>query len=145
MRRLRKRVGANAVSGWRAATGGTRVAFRAGSTADTRVTRMPTARETMMVRGRNWMVVLGRSMPNPLSRARRPIAITSPKARPTSEASTPTIADSASTEVSTWRRLAPRQRSRASSRVRWATMMAKVLKMRKAPTNSATPAKPSRA
>src|SRR4030095_4111033 len=49
------------------------------------------------------------------------------------------------TEVITCRRRAPRQRSRASSRVRWATMMVKVLKIRNPPTSRATKAKASRA
>ena len=44
----------------------------------------------------------------------------------------------------TWPRLAPRARISASSRVRCATMMENVLRMRKMPTNSATPAKPIR-
>src|SRR5215207_8770020 len=55
IRRLRKPVGANAVSGWRAATGGTRVALRAGMTAASTVTIRPTASETTTVRGWNWM------------------------------------------------------------------------------------------
>ena len=44
-----------------------------------------------------------------------------------------------------WRRLAPSVRSIANSRVRWATVIEKVLKIRNAATNSATPAKISRA
>ena len=43
-----------------------------------------------------------------------------------------------------WARLAPRARVSASSRIRWATMMEKVLRIRKIPTNRATAAKPSR-
>jgi hypothetical protein len=146
MRRLRKPVGANAVSGWRAATGGTRVALRAGTTAASTVMITPTASDTITVRGWNWVAVAGMSAPrNPLSRARRPLAMSRPRPRPTSEATTATISDSSSTEFITWRRLAPRQRSRASSRVRWATMMVKVLKIRNAPTSRDTKAKASRA
>ncbi len=51
---------------------------------------------------------------------------------------------SPSTDAFTWRRLAPMARIRASSLVRWPTRMLKVLKIRNAPTNSATPAKTSR-
>ena len=45
------------------------------------------------------------------------------------------------TERNTWRRLAPTMRSRASSRVRWPTMMEKVLKMVNPPTNREMKAK----
>ena len=55
------------------------------------------------------------------------------------------MAASTSTERNTWRRLAPTMRSRASSRVRWPTMIEKVLKMVKPPTNRAMKAKTSRA
>jgi hypothetical protein len=37
------------------------------------------------------------------------------------------MTDSIRTDVSTWRRLAPTARNRAISRVRWATMIEKVL------------------
>jgi hypothetical protein len=43
---------------------------------------------------------------------------------------------SISTVRRTWRRVAPIARSAASSRLRWATTMAKVLAMISAPTNS---------
>ena len=51
---------------------------------------------------------------------------------------------SSSTDRATWRRLAPIARSRASSRLRWATRIEKVLTIRKAPTVRAMPAKTSR-
>ena len=51
------------------------------------------------------------------------------------------MAASISTERKTWRRLAPTIRSRASSRVRWPTMIEKVLKMVKPPTNREMKAK----
>ncbi len=51
---------------------------------------------------------------------------------------------SSSTEPSTWLRAAPIARSRASSRVRWATRMPNVLEMMKAPTNSEMKAKTRR-
>ena len=48
------------------------------------------------------------------------------------------------TDRLTWRRDAPSARSSASSRLRWATRIEKVLMMRKIPTTRATPAKTSR-
>ena len=59
---------------------------------------------------------------------------------PMAEASTPSVSASATTDVSTWRRLAPRARSIANSRRRWATVMLKALKMMNAPTKTETPA-----
>ena len=50
----------------------------------------------------------------------------------------------ASTERLIWRREAPRARSSASSRLRWATRIEKVLMIRKMPTTRETPAKTSR-
>ena len=52
----------------------------------------------------------------------------------------PITSASSTTEVMIWRRLAPSARSIPNSRVRWATVIEKVLKIRKAATNSATPA-----
>ena len=54
------------------------------------------------------------------------------------------MAASSSTEPSTWPRVAPMARSRASSRVRWATRMLKVFEMMNQPTNRAMTAKTSR-
>ena len=50
---------------------------------------------------------------------------------------------SLTTARQTWRRDAPSVRSSANSRMRWATVIEKVLKMMKAPTNSAMPANAS--
>src|SRR5581483_9246864 len=52
------------------------------------------------------------------------------------EAASPTRTASPSTAANTWRRLAPTMRSSASSRVRCPTVIEKVLKIVKAPTNS---------
>ena len=49
------------------------------------------------------------------------------------------------TDWKTWRRLAPTIRSSASSRVRWPTMIEKVLKMVKPPTKRAMKPKMSSA
>ena len=73
-----------------------------------------------------------------------PTASTKPSPMPTTEPIRPTTDASSSTERATCRRLAPIARSSASSRLRWATRIEKVLTMRKAPTVSATPAKTSR-
>ena len=63
---------------------------------------------------------------------------------PTSEPSRPMVSASSSTELSTWRRVAPSVRSSASSRARWATVIENVLKIRKAPTSTAMNANASR-
>ena len=56
----------------------------------------------------------------------------------------PTTTDSSTTDQSTCRREAPSVRRVASSRSRWATVIASVFAITKLPTNSATPPKPSR-
>jgi hypothetical protein len=56
----------------------------------------------------------------------------------------PTATASMSTEARTWRLLAPSARSKPFSLVRWATVMANVFRMMKAPTTRATTAKMSR-
>ena len=73
-----------------------------------------------------------------------PSARTKPSPRPTVDPMNPMTSASKSTERLTCRRLAPRARNRASSRLRWATRIEKVLMIRKAPTTSETPAKTSR-
>ena len=67
-----------------------------------------------------------------------------PAPSPMVEASTPMTSASVSTEPIIWRRLPPIARSSASSFVRCATMIENVFRIRKMPTNSATPAKPRR-
>ena len=129
----------------RAATGGMRMARRAGLMADTTVTPTPTARATITVRDSKARDPVGSVIPNPLRSSSSPTAASTPSPRPTSEASTPRMRASSSTERKSWRRLAPTMRSRASSRVRWPTMIEKVLKMVKPPTNREMKAKISRA
>ncbi len=73
-----------------------------------------------------------------------PMAARTPKPTPTSEQNAPVITASPMTDTITCLRWAPRARSRASSRVRWATMMLKVFTIRNVPTSSATPANTSR-
>ncbi len=60
------------------------------------------------------------------------------------EPTRPTASASVTTDRLIWRREAPRARSRASSRLRWATRIEKVLMMRKTPTTSEIPANTSR-
>ena len=91
----------------------------------------------MTVRASNTMGPDGSVTPKPLSRASSPMAARTPRPRPTSDDTSPTIAASPSTERNTWRRLAPTMRRSASSRVRCPTMMENVFKMVKPPTNSA--------
>ena len=52
----------------------------------------------------------------------------------------PTTSDSMTTAVNTWRREAPSARSRADSRVRWATTIENVLWIVNVETSTATPA-----
>ncbi len=62
-----------------------------------------------------------------------PTAIPIPATNPSAEATNPVTNASRTTDVRTWRRLAPIARSSAISRVRWATMIENVLKMMNAP------------
>ncbi len=87
----------------------------------------------------------GRSIPSALNSAPIAGANPIPASKPTIEATSPMTNASRTTEVTIWRRLAPSVRSIANSRVRWATVIEKVLKIRNAATNSATPAKISSA
>ena len=110
-----------------AATGGIRTAFLAGPIAETTVTSVPTRSPTIAVRGSNVSGPVGRVALNPLSSASSPIAATTPRPTPTADEASPMIAASARTERSICLRLAPTTRSRASSRVRWPTMIENVL------------------
>ena len=74
-------------------------------------------------------------------RAPMPLATPTPATRPSADATTPTTAASIATLRRTCLVLAPIARSRASSLVRCATRIAKVLLMMKAPTSRATAAK----
>ncbi len=78
------------------------------------------------------------SKPVAFSAAFSRIAMPIPTSTPTIEDTTPITKASITTEVITWRPLAPSARNSASSRVRCATMIENVLKMMNAPTNRAT-------
>ena len=88
---------------------------------------MPTASETMIVRVPNTVPVDGRSIPADANTPLRSFAKPTPAARPTSEAIVPMARASTTTDRSTCRRVAPRARSSASSRERWATVIDSVL------------------
>ena len=127
-----------------AAIGDTRVARRAGVSAAASVTSMPTTRARITVRGSITVPVLGRSAPmllkSALSAPATPIPATTPATEPTS----PMIAASSTIPRRICPRVAPSVRSIPSSRMRCATVIENVLKMRKLPTSSATPPKTRR-
>lgn len=73
-----------------------------------------------------------------------PAAMPMPASTPTADAANATAVASASVAAVTCRRAAPSARSRAFSRVRWATTIAKVLWMEKVATSRAMPEKTRR-
>ncbi len=95
----------------------------------------------MIVRVAITVPVVGRSTPRASNRPLIAGANAIPASRPTTLAPNPISSASSTTELTIWRRFAPSVRSIANSRVRWATVIEKVLKIRKEATNSATPAK----
>ena len=100
--------------------------------------RCPTSSETTIVRVAKTVSPWGMSRPMRAEQGGQALGQAVARApRPTSEATRPMMAASAMTERITWRRDAPRVRSVASSRERWATVIDRVLKMTKAPTKSA--------
>ncbi len=101
---------------------------------------VPSASETRTVRSAKTIPASGSSPPSALSALASP----SPAKSPTTEASSPMTRPSMTTARMTCRRDAPRVRSVANSRVRWATVIDRVLKITNAPTNSAIAPKPSR-
>ena len=129
----------------RAATGGTRVARRAGAREASSVTIVPTAIGTITVRG--WMVTPASGRPNPTASNSAPssFAKPTPAAMPMPDAMSPTASASPSTLRRICRRMAPMVRSIANSLMRWATVIEKVLKMTNAPTSTAAPANARRA
>jgi len=71
----------------------------------------------------------------------RPRANSSPSAMPSVAAISARTNASTNTDRVTWRREAPRARSSANSRLRWATRMEKVFTMMNPPTRTAITAK----
>ena len=88
---------------------------------------IPTMSDTMMVRGSSTRPLDGMSTPNWLSSASRSLAVSTPSAMPSSDATNPMMTDSMSSEPRICPRLAPMARSSAFSFCRWATMIEKVL------------------
>ena len=84
---------------------------------------MPTTSPTIAVRGSNVSGPVGSVLPKPLSSASSPTAAATPRPTPIADETNPTITASVSTERIIWPRLAPTTRSRASSLVRWPTMI----------------------
>ena len=134
----------NAMSSRIAWTGAIREVRRAGSHAAATVTTSPTAYAATTVRGANTSDCPDRSSPKLPNSVRMPSASSTPRPRPTVEPIRPTTDASNSTDPVTWRVEAPSARSRASSRLRWATRIENVLTIRNAPTTRAIPAKISR-
>jgi hypothetical protein len=124
-----------------ASIGSTFVARRAGTSAETTVTSIPTSIPTTTVRGSSCNEVLGRRKPAEVMRTLSPLATPRPKAMPRAEAAVPSTVASTMRPRSTCRRVAPTARSSAISRERWVTIIVKVFQMMKAPTNRAMPAK----
>ena len=127
-----------------AAIGGTRVARRAGMMLASSVIPVPSSSETMIVRPAMTVVAFGSSTPIAPNSAMRPFAIAMPNTSPITEATNPITSPSSRTERMTCLREAPRVRSVAYSRVRWATVMDSVLKITNAPTSRAMKPKASR-
>ncbi len=127
-----------------AATGGIFAALRPGSQAANTVISTPTANAEITGVADSTSGPSGIFMSNAAMPERSPTARPTPRAKPTAEATRPTTAASASTERVICLRDAPTARIRATSLVRWATSIVNVLEIRKTPTKSAMPAKPSR-
>ena len=110
-----------------AAIGGTRDAFRAGTSAETTVTVVPTRKEATTAEIGITMWLAGMSKPIASSSALRPPASRMPRPKPIADATTPTTTASPRIESVTCRVAAPIARSSAISRVRCATTIENVL------------------
>ena len=141
---LAHRDGGSSAPSRAAAIGGTRVARSAGRTAAIIVMMIPTASEMMIVRVLNTVEAWGRLIPNDTSSELSALASSRPRNRPMIDASVPITNASTRTERRTWRRVAPSVRSVASSRVRCAIVIDRVLAITKLPTNRAIPPNASR-
>ena len=106
---------------------------------------MPSTSPITTVRVAITVPVLGRSIPTASNSALIAGAKPIPASTPITAATSPITNASVITVVRIWRRLAPSVRSIANSRVRCATVIENVLKIRNAATNSETPAKISSA
>ena len=122
----------------RASTGSTWVARRAGTSAATTVTTVPSSRHSQTVRGSTCRDVLGSVKPTKSMSHLSPRATRTPRPTPMADAPAPIMRASSNRLRSTCRRVAPMARSSAISRERWVTIIVKVFQMMNEPTNSAT-------
>jgi hypothetical protein len=139
--RTRERFERSMATSRSAARGGTRVARTAGSSEASTVMPTPMPSDSTTVSGATTSEALGSDAPEASSPAVTPMVRRSPPRRPSTEATAPTTVASSRTDASTWARLAPRARSRASSLVRCATRIENVLEITKMPTSRAMPPK----
>ena len=109
------------------------------------MTPMPTISAMAIVRGASTSPVRGIPKPTASKSAFRTLAKPIPARIPSPDARAPIASASLTTTPSTCRRVAPSARSIANSRIRWATVIEKVLKMMNAPTRIAAPASASSA
>ena len=110
-----------------ASIGRTRLPRRAGTIAAPKVTTTPT---TMAITMPDVLMVrppAGNARPNASNAAFNSAATPMPPNRPTTDASTPITSASTIVACNTCPRVAPIARMRADSRLRWATMIEKVL------------------
>ena len=108
------------------------------------MTSRPTSSETITVLASSTRPVVGRSIPKATNSDLSSRATRKPPAMPTSAPTRPIATASTITVERIWRREAPSVRSIPNSVTRWATVIEKVLKIRKAPTKRAMKAKTSR-
>ena len=103
------------------------------------VTTIPMKAATIAAPALTWSVPTGTLMPriNEMS----PEASSRPSPSPSTVPTIPRIRASTRTELVAMRRDAPSVRSMPSSRMRWSTVMLKLFRIRKPPTNRATPEK----
>lgn len=125
--RLTDRCDRSELTSRKAAIGATRPARSAGANADTSVTRAPTTTDVTMVDAAITIGPLGMLTPTWAISARSANDIPTPATRPVATAAAATASASMSTDRMTCARLAPIARSRARSRVRWATTIENVL------------------
>ncbi len=123
--------------------GGIFVARTAGMSADTSVTPKPISRPSTTPVVASCAEVEGSPKPAASKSALMPIASSRPRKMPAIEATAAVRNASSMTLVRICLRLAPSVRSSAISRMRCATVMENMLKIRNAPTSTATPPKAS--
>ena len=129
-----KREGGSVEPSRTAAIGGTRVARRAGTTLASSVIVVPSASETTIVRSSNTIPASGRSPP---IAANSPLGEPEPGEEPDHRRQQPDHQALDHHRAHDLLARGPRVRSVANSRVRWATVIDRVLKITNAPTNSA--------